>query len=86
MTPRSTACDRRRGRDAATPRRGLLFAAVALAAIASVGGCSRPLLSETDERTPFDRYDALRNQYARQYIENEFGHREPNLRGRLAPK
>ncbi len=85
MMPRSTVHDRRR-RSEAAPRRAALLAAVALAAIAAAGGCSRPLLSETDERTPYDRYDALRNQYARQYVENEFGYREPNLRGRLAPK
>lgn len=62
-----------------------LLAAAAVVAIGA-GGCSKPLLASSDERTPFDRYDAIRNQYARQYIENEFGAREPNLRGRLAPK
>jgi hypothetical protein len=50
------------------------------------GGCSRPLLSPTDERTPFDRYDNVRGRYSPQYIENEYGRREPNLRGRLGPK
>ena len=78
MTPTSPVHDR---------RRAALLTAAALAAIAAAAaGCSRPLLSETDERTPFDRYDALRNQYSRQYVQNEFGYREPNLRGRLAPK
>jgi hypothetical protein len=55
-------------------------------AICTLAGCSRPLLSATDERTPFDRYDAVRNQFAQQYIEDEFGRRQPNLRARLAPK
>lgn len=51
-----------------------------------LAGCSRPLLSPTEERTPFDRYDAMRAQHAPQYVENEYGRREPNLRGRLSPK
>ena len=48
-----------------------------------VAACAKPLLGPTDERTPFDRYDNVRGNYAPQYIENEYGHREPNLRGRL---
>lgn len=65
----------------------------AIAAIAAItlllmlpAGCSSPLLSPTDERTPFDRYDALRNQYARQHVLDEYGALKPNLRGRLAPR
>ena len=50
------------------------------------GGCSKPLLSPTDERSPFDRYDNVRGRYSPQYIENEYGRREPNLRGRLGSK
>lgn len=49
-------------------------------------GCERPLLAPTDERSPFDRYDAVRNQYASQYIMDDRGERHPNLRERLAPK
>lgn len=49
-------------------------------------GCSQPLLAPTDERSPFDRYDNVRGRYAPQYIENEYGRREPNLRGRLGSK
>lgn len=49
-------------------------------------GCSRPLLSPKDERTPFDRYDAVRSRHAPQYVEDAFGRRQPNLRGRLEPR
>jgi hypothetical protein len=49
-------------------------------------GCSKPLLAPSDERTPFDRYDNVRGRYAPQYVENEYGRREPNLRGRLGSK
>lgn len=49
-------------------------------------GCEKPLLSDTDERSPFDRYDEVRNQYSDQYLMDEFGRRRPNLRERLLPK
>lgn len=51
-----------------------------------VVGCAKPLLSPAEERSQFDRYDAMRAQHSPQYIENEYGRREPNLRGRLSPK
>lgn len=54
--------------------------------LAALPSCGKPLLSPADERTPFDRYDAVRNEYARQYVENEFGRLKPNLTGRLSPK
>lgn len=56
----------------------------AIAAWASLaGGCAKPLLSPTEERTQFDRYDRVRNQYVEPYTVDEFGARKPNLRGRL---
>ena len=66
------------------PSRVLL--ASCIAACAATSACSKPLLAPTDERTVFDRYDAVRNQFASQYIEDEFGARKPNLRARLGPK
>lgn len=51
-----------------------------------LAGCAKPLLSPEEERTPFDRYDALRAQYAQQVIEDEFGRQKPNLRARLSPR
>ncbi|MGE3107232.1 MAG: hypothetical protein AB7G11_03035 [Phycisphaerales bacterium] len=62
---------------------GLLSAAGACLLLV---GCSRPLLSPEDQRTPFDRYDAVRSQFAQQYVEDEFGRLKPNLRARLSPK
>lgn len=64
--------------------RPLVLAAAAL--LASVAGCSKPLLAPTEERSPFDRYDAVRSKHAPQYVEDEYGRRQPNLRGRLSPK
>ncbi len=60
----------------------LLLSAAALLATS----CSKPLLAPTDERSPFDRFDALRAQSAPQYTEDEFGRQQPNLRERLAPR
>lgn len=59
---------------------------IALGAVGGIGGCSRPLLAPTDPRSPFDRYDLVRGNYAPQYVEDKFGRRQPNLRGRLSPK
>ncbi len=49
-------------------------------------GCSKPLFKPGEDRSPFDRFNAVRNQQAPQTIEDEFGRRRPNLRARLTPK
>lgn len=66
--------------------RTILAAGMLVGAMWCLAGCSEALLSPKDERSPFDRYDAVRQQYAPQYVEDEYGRRQPNLRGRLAPK
>lgn len=58
---------------------------VGLVASAS-GGCHKPLFSPRETRTQYDRYDRSRDQYEPQFLEDEFGRRIPNLRGRLTPK
>lgn len=75
----TTPARRRSARPAA--RALLLFAAALLLA-----GCAKPLLSPSEERTPFDRFDALRANAAPQVIEDEYGRNQPNLRGRLGRK
>ncbi len=65
---------------------GTILIVASFCAIAALSGCSKPLLSATDQRSPFDRYDLVRGNYAPAYIENEYGRKEPNLRARLAPK
>lgn len=62
----------------------LRLGSVALLALAC--GCERPLLTPDEDRSPFDRYDAVRNQHADQFITDEYGRRRPNLRERLMPK
>ncbi len=57
---------------------------VALGLIAlSAPGCEKPLFAPDSERSQYDRYDAIRGQSAPPYVEDEFGRRHPNLRGRL---
>ena len=51
-----------------------------------VGGCSKPLFTDRDERSQYDRYDRSRNQHARPYLMDEFGRERPNLKGRLSPR
>lgn len=46
-------------------------------------GCGKPLLSAKEPRSQYSRYDLVRQQYAPQYLEDPFGRRIPNLRGRL---
>jgi len=54
--------------------------------LGALAGCEKPLLSPDEDRSPFDRYDTVRNQHADQYVMDEFGRRRPNLRERLLPK
>jgi hypothetical protein len=73
-------------RKALRPGFGLAtLAASALLALV-LTGCNKPLLGPAEQRTPFDRYDAIRGNYAPQYVEDKFGRRQPNLRARLSPK
>jgi hypothetical protein len=58
----------------------------ALMVLGVVAGCAKPLISPTEERTPFDRFDALRANAAAQVVEDEYGRNQPNLRGRLGQK
>lgn len=67
------------------PRRVQLLLG-ALCVAAALGGCEKPLLSPTEERSPFDRYDTVRNQYDEQTVMDPFGRGHPNIRGRLEPK
>jgi len=64
-------------------------AAAALAALlapAALAGCQKPLFPSEAPRTQFDRFDEVRNQSAPQYVQDEFGRRRPNIKGRLEPK
>lgn len=49
-------------------------------------GCRQSPITENDERSPFDRYDLIRDEYAPAYLQDEYGRKRPNLRGRLIDK
>ncbi|MCB9846921.1 MAG: hypothetical protein H6814_00765 [Phycisphaeraceae bacterium] len=52
----------------------------------SAGGCVKSIFRAGDPRTQYDRYDASRNQFEPDYVPDEYGRLEPNLRGRLLVK
>jgi hypothetical protein len=56
---------------------------VLLLAGVCAGGCQDQLFPTNEPRSQFDRFDAVRDKRAQQYLEDEFGNRKPNLRGRL---
>jgi hypothetical protein len=50
---------------------------------AVLNGCAEPLLTPDEPRSQYDRTDAVRDRRAPSYVEDEFGTRRPNIRGRL---
>ena len=46
-------------------------------------GCQKTALRPDDVRSPYDRYERSRAERAEPYLEDEYGRRTPNLRGRL---
>ena len=64
----------------------LLCIAAAATLLVGGGGCQKALLSPNDERSQYDRYDSIRGDRAPAQIEDAFGYRKPNLRGRLLAK
>ncbi len=76
----TTTC---RGRAGARWLAGTLGAAFVLAAFALCVGCRNSPITENDERSPYDRYDMIRDEYAVPYLEDAYGRKRPNLRGRL---
>ncbi|MFI4916980.1 MAG: hypothetical protein ACIAS6_10805 [Phycisphaerales bacterium JB060] len=51
-----------------------------------LGGCRDPLITEDQIRSPFHRYDRVRNQDADTFVRDEFGRARPNVAARLAPR
>lgn len=53
------------------------------AVLGGFAGCANPLFPAGEDRSQFDAYDRARGQPVPAYVEDEFGRRRPNLRGRL---
>jgi hypothetical protein len=67
-------------------RQGVLLGLMLLSGGVSWGfgaGCQEQLFSPTEPRSQYDRFDAVRDRRADATIEDEFGNKRPNLRGRL---
>lgn len=62
-------------------RIALLIASVGV--LSTLTACQKTLLHADDARSPFDRYNQTRTQYAPPFLEDEYGRRTPNLRDRL---
>jgi hypothetical protein len=65
---------------------GLAVAGLAVGCAAALVGCRDPLITESQIRSPFHRYDRVRNQDADTFVRDEFGRARPNVAARLAPK
>lgn len=66
--------------------RGTRWLPMALAAIlvGASAGCVNPMFPDDEDRTPFDRYDAVRDREEPASVSDEYGRSRPNLRGRLS--
>jgi hypothetical protein len=49
----------------------------------SLSACRQPPLRASDPRSQFDHYDLTRNEHEPAYWFDEYGRRQPNLKGRL---
>jgi hypothetical protein len=54
-----------------------------IGALTLLGGCQRQLFPKDQPRSQYDRFDAVRDRRPPDRIEDEFGDRKINLRGRL---
>lgn len=77
---------RQSSRRGAVPIRGVLALVPIIACSTPLCGCQKTLFSPREGRSQFDRYDMSRDQHAPQFVEDEFGRRTPNLRGRLGQR
>lgn len=68
-----------------TACRGIV-ALLVIGAAAVASGCRDPLITENQIRSPFHRYDRVRNQDADTFVRDEFGRPRPNVAARLAPR
>lgn len=71
-----------RARDGAG-RLAVWSGAAAVGLLLAGAGCQKTALRPDDVRSPYDRYERVRAERADPYLEDEFGRRTPNLRGRL---
>lgn len=54
-----------------------------LCSASTLTACRQPPLRASDPRSQFDHYDLTRNEHEPAYWFDEYGRRQPNLKGRL---
>lgn len=81
-SPNACHAPNTRTRPARAPAALALRTALAACAL-TLTACQSPPISTDDERSPYDRYLIARDRYPAPYLEDEFGRKTPNLRGRL---
>jgi hypothetical protein len=59
---------------------------ILLALLGLLPACGRALMDPDKPRSQFDRFDAIREQRSPSTVDDEFGMRRINVRGRLLPK
>lgn len=57
--------------------------ALLVSCAAMVSGCGKPIFTPDEPRSQFDRVQAVRDRRVPGSVEDEFGYRRPNIRGRL---
>ncbi|MCW5757602.1 MAG: hypothetical protein KIT54_10235 [Phycisphaeraceae bacterium] len=67
-------------------RRGLQGALVLSLVVIAGSGCRDPLITDRQQRSPFQQYDRVRSQDPDPFVLDEFGRRRPNLTDRLSPR
>lgn len=67
----------------ARDRGRVVVSALAVVVLSVLVGCQPPLFTSRDVRSPYDRYDLVRDRYSQPFLRDEFGRKLPNLRGRL---
>lgn len=60
-----------------------IFLMLVLGSAGSLSACRQPPLRASDPRSQFDHYDLTRNEHEPAYWFDEYGRRQPNLKGRL---
>ncbi len=66
------------------PTTHLMITVATLCALALLNtGCRKGVFTSTEDRSQFDRFDTSRDERAEPFLEDEYGRKVPNLRGRL---
>ena len=63
----------------------ILHLAALIVLLGAIGGCEQQLFHQTEQRTPYERYQELHGRYRVPTEQNTYGGDQPALRQRLRP-